>query len=1432
MQEKVRIALEKAIRKPRSASQTSRESKEPLEGDYLDLERTLSTPQVLEVTKQRLEELIKETSETKDNLTKEQQVIDENIKQNLESMGMTRHGPSEKVIEGEDRTERKKVSPPALMTPQPQRERVARTHVRPIGEKSIPIRYSKELGRNGGIERPTSTEARRSQNSALQTAKEFLNGSEHKTKKPEIETPVGEPQQELDWDGLQEPLSEPHTQPKESDYQTTRNAKTTPELRTKTSTQSKKRTFQEKEQNLRNKVITMPRPPFTKIYKRKVGDPSNKIYSDEGMYGDEKDDLFAKGYCGSDQEVDLFDIICERCHGDHVVMYCPYNPDGTLKQELEKQSPDRTGINVDYTVSTPCWNCNGKHYYRDCPEKEWHGQLERAREQSDDLHLSLLYNSKGYARLHHLTQQQIQAIKRSQITTEPQNSTKSPYVRVHPEREEVENSGIKFKNPPTGLRPPRKIIPPRTPKFDLGGMEQKSLTQEDVRQWVKEQNALGHKTKYIPAQTTLRDKDESPQETKGGEQRSFRKEERTPRKQANPRKLRVKENDTQDLKPVPVQTTSSQVREESLEELQSGEQITNTVYSPRIGNIKELRDTEQYLYKPEYQINGVQGVNQTINMDTREKGIYQFRDQSEYIRPVDPEVIYEREPARIAIRKKISQHEKHPIEHSEEGLGKTHPFLVKELKKPIRLQKVPGYFPTKKDWERAIKRVVASRGGRKKGKIQRTSKTSKHQSSRQEGDPPEERPPQPPRMGQGAGGGGGDDPGDPDEPDDSGLGDRQDEEDEDETETETEGEVPQEELPQSLHGQTVHRIRIPTKLMGSSSHKARKFNKPIRRGGGGNSPSPSPPPSRGGHERRKRKIPKRPRWVYMVQGPPGPPGQDGRDGRDGANAPPVPAPQQIPNTTTNLDTSALEQSFDRVGQNIVNVLTEQRLTNERLEHQFNSNNESLQEQADAMRDLADTTAKRAYDHMFAAIPIFDGTKPELFNDWLESIETLCEESGRDIRTEVMGRAGPIVQRILKSIPANKRWSIQREELRRCVSDIPTKAHAARKLQTLKQEPKENLRAFIHRFTTLHYITTNRSPEQEYDVTHIVQFLSAIRNSKISKRIAEQRIPEGMTLQELFMKALDFEAGLQMSEGVTQKRESEIFEMTEEPSVEEDLNELASKQKDLKGSCYHCGLKGHYFKDCPGKIGDPSQHPQYSEGVVGQMQHTFTTTSDITNKMMGELYKQLAAAELKSQLYRKGYRKAKANVTQPGTATIPTTITPMTAPVVTTQVPAVATPIAATAGPSMNPVVQLTRVKTEPSSTAPFTTIKRTINIPRGITNAQAYFASKSPATAVAGATTTTTTTTATRTLKGGNSGKSFKQTKATFGSTGGRPRVKKTDACQALETIPETHPELESDPLIELDVSDTEAGDLCEILDDIPTETEDEVEDIRTGTEF
>ena len=77
----------------------------------------------------------------------------------------------------------------------------------------------------------------------------------------------------------------------------------------------------------------------------------------------------------------------------------------------------------------------------------------------------------------------------------------------------------------------------------------------------------------------------------------------------------------------------------------------------------------------------------------------------------------------------------------------------------------------------------------------------------------------------------------------------------------------------------------------------------------------------------------------MIQGPIGPigpPGQDGRDGRDGANAPLVTIPQPVQPVpiVQNLNATALENSFDRVGQNIADVLTEQKVANHRLREQL------------------------------------------------------------------------------------------------------------------------------------------------------------------------------------------------------------------------------------------------------------------------------------------------------------------------------------------------------------------------------------------------------------------------------------------------------------------------------------------------------------------
>ena len=436
-----------------------------------------------------------------------------------------------------------------------------------------------------------------------------------------------------------------------------------------------------------------------------------------------------------------------------------------------------------------------------------------------------------------------------------------------------------------------------------------------------------------------------------------------------------------------------------------------------------------------------------------------------------------------------------------------------------------------------------------------------------------------------------------------------------------------------------------------------------------------------------------------------------------------------------MNTTALEQSFERVGQSMIEVLSEQKVANLQLKNHIQQNHATMREQAESMKDLVELSARRAYDHMFAAVPIFDGTKPELFHDWIEQIETLCQESGRDIITELLGRAGPQVQRIIKSIPENKPYSKKREELMRCCSHIQSKVHAAKELQDLMQKPEENLRAYIHRFSYLHYHATDKVPEIEKDTTHIVKFLSSIRNTQIAKRIAEKRISEGMTLKDIFTKALELETGFQISEGVAQRRDAEIMEINLNQANNLEISEVARRSrspnrspKDI--SCWGCGQSGHYHRDCPYKTGNPAGGP-IDEGVVGHMQHTLITSSDITNKMMGELYKQLAASELKGQLYKRGYKRAKASIAQTGTTT--TTTTPAQAVTrtiqhITSTAPKQAIPITVPA--AMNPTVQLTKIKTEPSSTASYVT--KAIKIPRGITNAKAYFAATTPTTVTAG----------------------------------------------------------------------------------------------------
>ena len=84
------------------------------------------------------------------------------------------------------------------------------------------------------------------------------------------------------------------------------------------------------------------------------------------------------------------------------------------------------------------------------------------------------------------------------------------------------------------------------------------------------------------------------------------------------------------------------------------------------------------------------------------------------------------------------------------------------------------------------------------------------------------------------------------------------------------------------------------------------------------------------------------------------------------------------------------------------VLKAQQRTNQNLKEQFRRANETQEFQTEAMQDMAQTNFQMKFDHMFASVPIYDGTDPDTFGDWLYQIESLCEMHHRDVRIGLMG----------------------------------------------------------------------------------------------------------------------------------------------------------------------------------------------------------------------------------------------------------------------------------------------------------------------------------------------------------------------------------------------------------------------------------------------
>ena len=112
-----------------------------------------------------------------------------------------------------------------------------------------------------------------------------------------------------------------------------------------------------------------------------------------------------------------------------------------------------------------------------------------------------------------------------------------------------------------------------------------------------------------------------------------------------------------------------------------------------------------------------------------------------------------------------------------------------------------------------------------------------------------------------------------------------------------------------------------------------------------------------------------------MPGPPGPPG------------PVHPIIVQQPQVT--LDTAMLENTFGTVGQSMLQLARAQDQMNRYLQEHLQQGQINMQAHTGTLQQLATSTYQRNFDHIFASIPIYDGSNREDFFPWLECLEAAC-----------------------------------------------------------------------------------------------------------------------------------------------------------------------------------------------------------------------------------------------------------------------------------------------------------------------------------------------------------------------------------------------------------------------------------------------------------
>ena len=341
-----------------------------------------------------------------------------------------------------------------------------------------------------------------------------------------------------------------------------------------------------------------------------------------------------------------------------------------------------------------------------------------------------------------------------------------------------------------------------------------------------------------------------------------------------------------------------------------------------------------------------------------------------------------------------------------------------------------------------------------------------------------------------------------------------------------------------------------------------------------------------------------------------------------------------------LDTTTLENTFDNMGQSMLQLARVQDQTNRHLQQHIQHGQLNMQAHASALHQLANLTHQRNYDHIFGSIPIYDGSNREELFPWLDQLEAACYYCGRDIKTKALGRSAGPVQNVIMALPHNKSWSSIREELKRWFSDQISLGHTAAHLDNMTQNPNEPLQLYIYHFSKLHKAVTQRDACRDTDPSRWFRFVTSITNTSIADKVTRSKtLPHN--LKQCFEKALEYEASFQYSKGINMAQKMTIMNVNVE---EEDEVNFVKDARARSNACFKCGEMGHFQCDCQYNGDKPSNSQMQGQTaldlydpVVGKWMTNLVATTPITAKAMQSLILELNRQKELKGTYRQRYK---------------------------------------------------------------------------------------------------------------------------------------------------------------------------------------------------